>query len=196
MFTGIIEATGTVTSLKQTGGNLDIVVESPISHELKIDQSVSHNGVCLTVVEVSGNTHRVTAIDETLKKTNLGSLVVGDEINLERCMKADGRFDGHVVQGHVDQKGSCLSVTENDGSWVLQFSYTPMRENVVVEKGSICINGISLTAFDAQENTFKVAIIPYTWQHTNISGIKPGNAVNLEFDIIGKYVARMVQFKL
>lgn len=195
MFTGIIETIGKVVNLQHNAGNLDITVESPITSQLKIDQSISHNGVCLTVVEVKGNTHRVTAIDETLQKTNLDKLNTGDEINLERCMKIGDRLDGHIVQGHVDQTAECLSVVESDGSWVYQFKYKPSRENLVVEKGSICVNGISLTAFSAVGDSFKVAIIPYTYQHTNIKQVKPGSIVNLEFDVIGKYVARMMEFK-
>lgn len=192
MFTGIIECTGKVVELTQLQGNLDITVESAISAELKIDQSVSHNGVCLTVVETTGNTHRVTAIAETLAKTNLNDLQEGDEINLERCTRVGDRLDGHIVQGHVDQTGECISVTEENGSWWFTFRYTPNRDNIVVEKGSICINGISLTAFNAGENTFTVAIIPYTYEHTNIKSVKPGTRVNLEFDVIGKYVAALV----
>jgi riboflavin synthase len=196
MFTGIIEATGKVTELRRLGSNLDLLISSPISHELKIDQSVSHNGVCLTVVEVTTNWHRLTAIDETLKKTNLGTLRAGDEVNLERCMAIGARLDGHLVQGHVDQTAECLHVEEQNGSWLYTFQYAPNKDNLVVEKGSICINGISLTAFEAVKNTFKVAIIPYTYQHTNIKSVKKGSLVNLEFDIIGKYVARMMEFKL
>ena len=195
MFTGIIETLGKVVELNKNAGNLDLVISSPISLELKIDQSVAHNGVCLTVVEVTGNTHRVTAIDETLKKTNLGDLKVGDAVNLERCMKMDGRLDGHIVQGHVDQTGRCISVEDQGGSWLYQFKYAPSLNNLVVEKGSICINGISLTAFAAEGDTFKVAIIPYTYQHTNIHQVIKDTQVNLEFDIIGKYVARMMEFK-
>jgi riboflavin synthase len=195
MFTGIIETTGKVIELNKKSGNLDLVISSPISHELKIDQSVSHNGVCLTVVEVNASSHRVTAIDETLKKTNLAFLKTRDIVNLERCMKMVDRLDGHIVQGHVDQTGTCTLVEEQNGSWVYQFKYAPSRNNLVVEKGSICINGISLTAFEAMEDTFKVAIIPYTYEHTNICQVQKGSAVNLEFDVIGKYVARMLEFK-
>ncbi len=194
MFTGIIETLGKVVGLNKTAGNLDLIISSPISKELKIDQSVAHNGVCLTVVEVTDSTHRVTAIDETLKKTNLGFLQVGDAVNLERCMKIGDRLDGHIVQGHVDQTGQCLSVEEQDGSWLYQFKYAPSRNNLIVEKGSVCINGISLTAFAAEGATFKVAIIPYTFEHTNIHQVLKGSLVNLEFDVIGKYVARMMEF--
>ena len=195
MFTGIIETIGEVVELNKNSGNLDLIISSPISKELKIDQSISHNGVCLTVVEIKGDTHRVTAIDETLKKTNLNFLQKGDLVNLERCMKIGDRLDGHIVQGHVDQTAECMLVEEQDGSWVFQFKYQPSRNNLIVEKGSICVNGISLTAFAADGDTFKVAIIPYTYQHTNIHKIQKGSSVNLEFDVIGKYVARMMEFK-
>ncbi|MFN8322445.1 MAG: riboflavin synthase [Chitinophagales bacterium] len=196
MFTGIIETIGKVVDLKKQESNLDLVIASSFSKELKIDQSVAHNGVCLTVVDVNvAGWHRVTAIDETLQKTNLGSLQIGDEVNLERCMKMDGRLDGHIVQGHVDQTGECLAVTEQDGSWLFTFRYKPSKNNLVVEKGSICVNGTSLTAFNAVADLFTVAIIPYTYQHTNIHEVKAGSIVNLEFDIIGKYVARMAEFK-
>jgi riboflavin synthase len=194
MFTGIIETMGKVVGLSKHSGNLDLIISSPISHELKIDQSVSHNGVCLTVVEVKGDTHRVTAIDETLKKTNLQFLQTGDEVNLERCMKIGDRLDGHIVQGHVDQTASCIAVEEQNGSWLYQFRYAPSRNNLIVDKGSICVNGISLTAFDAVGDTFKVAIIPYTYQYTSIHQVTKGSLVNLEFDVIGKYVARMMEF--
>lgn len=194
MFTGIIEVTGRVAGLNRSEGNLDLVIESPISGELKIDQSVAHNGVCLTVVELLPGAHRVTAIDETLKKTAIGQLQINDEVNLERCMKAGDRLDGHIVQGHVDQTGVCLSVEEQNGSWLYTFRYKPAKNNLVVEKGSICVNGTSLTAFNADGDVFSVAIIPYTYQFTNIKHVKPGTVVNLEFDIIGKYVARMMEF--
>ncbi|MFM2306875.1 MAG: hypothetical protein RLZZ367_1544 [Bacteroidota bacterium] len=194
MFTGIIETLGNVVDLKRKDGNLELIVSSAITHELKIDQSVAHNGICLTVVELKDNWHRVTAIDETLKKTNLGNIAIGDEVNLERCMQMNGRLDGHIVQGHVDQTGECLSVEDQNGSWLYTFRYKPSVNNLVVEKGSICINGISLTAFNAVDDLFSVAIIPYTYQYTNIKSVKPGTLVNLEFDIIGKYVARMAAF--
>lgn len=192
MFTGIIEQTAKVVELIRGKGNLDLVVESVISAEMKIDQSVAHNGVCLTVTEVLGNTHRVTAIAETLAKTNLNDLQEGDELNLERCTKVGDRLDGHIVQGHVDQTGECMAVKEENGSWLFTFRYTPNRDNIVVEKGSICINGISLTAFNATDDTFTVAIIPYTYEHTNVKTIQPGTRVNLEFDVIGKYVAALL----
>ena len=193
MFTGIIESQGTLAAVETHKGNLDLWIASSISPELKIDQSVSHNGVCLTVVELKEGKHRVTAIEETLLKTNLGTIKAGDTVNLERCMPANGRFDGHIVQGHVDQTGECLNVKEQNGSWLFEFRYKPNPQNIIVEKGSICINGISLTAFDAVDDSFKVAIIPYTFENTNIRSVKPGTLVNLEFDIIGKYVARLLK---
>jgi len=192
MFTGIIEAPGIVTDIKQEGTNKHFVLTCPFTDELKIDQSLAHNGVCLTVVEIENEHYRVTAIDETLKKTNLNSLRVGDEVNLERCMPANGRFDGHVVQGHVDQIAQCLDVKNQDGSWLYTFEYDTGAGNITAEKGSICINGISLTVVNSQENQFTVAIIPYTYEHTNLKTIKPGDNVNLEFDIIGKYVAKLL----
>ena len=193
MFTGIIESLGKVSALENHKGNLELWIISPISSQLKIDQSVSHNGICLTVVELSEGKHRVTAIEETLLKTNLGNIQVGDSVNLERCMPANGRFDGHIVQGHVDQTGECLNVKEQNGSWLFEFRYKSNPQNIIVEKGSISINGISLTAFDAVDDRFKVAIIPYTFENTNIGSVKPGTLVNLEFDIIGKYVARLLK---
>ena len=195
MFTGIIETIGKVVALKSESGNLHITVASSISKELKVDQSVSHNGACLTVVQCNNETHTVTAISETLRKSNIGALKEGDEINLERCMVMNGRLDGHIVQGHVDQVGTCISVTEESGSWIYQFEYTPTTENLIVEKGSICVNGISLTAFDVFDDVFKVAIIPYTFDHTNLKHISAEKTVNLEFDVIGKYVARLVAMK-
>jgi riboflavin synthase len=193
MFTGIIETLGKVSALENHKGNLELWIASPLSSELKIDQSISHNGVCLTVVELQEGKHRVTAIGETLSKTNLNDLKVGDSVNLERCMPANGRFDGHIVQGHVDQTGECVSVKEQNGSWLFEFRYKPSPQNIVVDKGSICINGISLTAFDAVDDRFKVAIIPYTFGNTNIQSVTIGTPVNLEFDIIGKYVARLLK---
>lgn len=192
MFTGIIEAFGTVKSVKQEGGNKHFVIESPISNQLKIDQSVSHDGVCLTVVKVDADSHTVTAIDETLQKSNLGKLKQDDRINLERCMIANGRFDGHIVQGHVDQTGIVKSVKEADGSWLFDFEYDAASGNVTVEKGSICVNGVSLTCFNSMDNGFTVAIIPYTYEHTNFKSLNAGDTVNLEFDIVGKYVKRLL----
>ncbi len=193
MFTGIIEAFGTVKSVKQEGGNKHFSIESPISNQLRIDQSVSHDGVCLTVVKVDSDSHTVTAIDETLQKSNLGKLKAGDRINLERCMIANGRFDGHIVQGHVDQTGIVKSVKEADGSWLFDFEYDAASGNVTVEKGSICVNGVSLTCFNSTSSGFTVAIIPYTYEHTNFKLLKAGHTVNLEFDIVGKYVKRLLQ---
>lgn len=191
MFTGIIEALGVVKGLEREGSNLHLEVESAVSCELKIDQSISHNGVCLTVTKLDGDKHWVTAVDETLKKSNLGDVQVGDKLNLERCIVMNGRLDGHIVQGHVDGLGEVLSINEKDGSWVLTFRYDRNRERIVVEKGSICLNGVSLTVFDVQPDRFSVTIIPYTWEHTNLGALKVGDKVNLEFDIIGKYVAAL-----
>ena len=195
MFTGIIETLGEVVSLNQEKGNLHINISSSISSELKIDQSVAHNGVCLTVVAISENTHTVTAVEETLSKTNLGRLKPGDLINLERCMQMNGRLDGHIVQGHVDQTATCVDLNELGGSWIYTFEYDPSVGNITVEKGSICVNGISLTVVNSRDDSFSVAIIPYTFEHTNLQKIKPGDTVNLEFDIIGKYVARLFDRK-
>lgn len=192
MFTGIIESVGEVVRIVEEGTNKHFLFESNIGKELKIDQSVSHNGVCLTVTKVMANQHWVTAIDETLKKSNLGGLQVGDQVNLERCMLANGRFDGHIVQGHVDQIGICKSEKEVGGSWLFDFEYDPSLGNVTVEKGSISINGISLTCFNSTKNGFTVAIIPYTYQHTNFNQLKAGAYVNLEFDIVGKYIKRLL----
>ncbi len=192
MFTGIIEAFGTVKSIRQEGSNKHFLIESDISNQLKVDQSVSHDGVCLTVVQAEGNTHTVTAIDETLQKSNLGKLKPGDSINLERCMVANGRFDGHIVQGHVDQTGIVKSVTELNGSWLFTIEYDAAPGNVTVEKGSICVNGVSLTCFNSTDNGFTVAIIPYTYENTSFKSLKAGDSVNLEFDIIGKYVKRLL----
>ena len=193
MFTGIIEVLGIVKSIRQEGSNKHFIIESPISSQLKIDQSVSHDGVCLTVVEVDSSSHTVTAIDETLQKSNLGKLKQGDAINLERCMLANGRFDGHIVQGHVDQTGTVKSVKETNGSWLFDFEYDPSLGNITVEKGSVCVNGVSLTCFNAINNGFTVAIIPYTYEHTNFKARKAGDTVNLEFDIVGKYVKRLLE---
>ncbi|MFZ2905814.1 MAG: riboflavin synthase [Cyclobacteriaceae bacterium] len=192
MFTGIIEALGTVREIKPEGKNIHFAIESPFGHELKVDQSVSHNGVCLTVTKVEGNAHWVTAIDETLQKSNLGSLVKGNRVNLERCMVANGRFDGHIVQGHVDQTGVVKSIREEGGSWLFDFDYDPAGGNVTVEKGSICVNGVSLTCFNSTAHGFTVAIIPYTYLHTNFNTLRVGDTVNLEFDIVGKYVKKLI----
>jgi riboflavin synthase len=192
MFTGIIETLGKIADLKQDQGNLHITVESAIAHELKIDQSVAHNGVCLTVVAVADGLHVVTAIEETLNKTSLSHLKIGEPVNLERCMQMNARLDGHIVQGHVDQTAVCTAFKELDGSWEYTFEYDASTGNVTVEKGSICINGISLTVVNSHANSFSVAIIPYTYEHTNLHNVREGSVVNLEFDIIGKYVARLM----
>lgn len=191
MFTGIIETKGKLTKLEQEGTNIHFTFSSAITDQLKVDQSLAHNGVCLTVVNVDAETYTVTAIDETLKRTNLGNLKVGDEVNLERCMKADGRFDGHIVQGHVDQLGELVSVEEKNGSHLFTFKHDK-GENFTVDKGSITVNGVSLTAFDTSDTAFSVAVIPYTYEHTTFKHLRVGNKVNLEFDIIGKYVSRMM----
>jgi len=193
MFTGIIETLGKVVDLRQEQGNLHITMGSSISSELKIDQSVSHNGVCLTVVALADGKHTVTAIEETLNKTNLGQFKVGDLVNLERCMQMNARLDGHIVQGHVDQTAVCTGFKELGGSWEYTFEYDQAQGNVTVEKGSICVNGISLTVVNSKSNSFSVAIIPYTFEHTNLQQVRIGSTVNLEFDIIGKYVARLMQ---
>jgi riboflavin synthase len=190
MFTGIIEQTGVLKEVLQKGGNKSFLIESGISGDLKPEQSLCHNGVCLTVEKVDGSLYQVTAIEETLKKSNLGSLNPGDEINLERCLIMNGRIDGHIVQGHVDGTATCISVIAKDGSWEYEFEFDPKFASLVIEKGSICLNGISLTVFDATDRQFKVAIIPYTFEHTNIKHVVPGKPVNLEFDIIGKYILR------
>ncbi|ASV30281.1 riboflavin synthase [Maribacter cobaltidurans] len=193
MFTGIIETLGTVTQLETKGGNLDLTIQSSITSELQIDQSVAHNGVCLTVVGISGDAYTVTAISETLKKTNLGTLKVGDSVNLERAMIMGSRLDGHIVQGHVDQTGICTSVKEENGSWIFSFEYDHATGNPTIEKGSITIDGTSLTVVTSGKNTFDVAIIPYTYEHTRFNTYKAGTVVNLEFDVIGKYVAKLMQ---
>jgi riboflavin synthase len=190
MFTGIIEALGQVENLERKGSNLHLTIHSPISHELKIDQSLSHNGVCLTVVSLGDHHHVVTAVEETLKRSTLGTLQKGDLVNLERAMRADGRLDGHIVQGHVDTTASCTEVEERDGSWYYRFRYEPTEAHLLVDKGSICVNGVSLTVVEPTDSRFTVAIIPYTWEHTNFKTIKPGHSVNIEFDILGKYIAR------
>jgi riboflavin synthase len=192
MFTGIIETLGEITAIETEGSNVHFTISSAVSAELKIDQSVAHNGVCLTVVSLSDNKHQVTAIEETLQKTNLSSLKVGSKVNLERCMQMNARLDGHIVQGHVDQVAKCILVNELDGSWEYRFKYDPALGNVTVEKGSICVNGISLTVVNSATDEFSVFIIPYTFEHTNLHQVKAGDMVNLEFDIIGKYVARLM----
>jgi riboflavin synthase len=193
MFTGIIETIGKVVALEKEGANTRFKIESSIGRELKIDQSVSHSGVCLTVVGVQDRVHWVVAIDETLQKSNLGALQIGDKVNLERCMLNNGRFDGHIVQGHVDQTAVLKALKNANGSWLCTFEYDPSTGNVNVEKGSIAVNGVSLTCFDAKPSEFTVAIIPYTYENTDFNQLKIGNVVNLEFDVIGKYVKRLVQ---
>ncbi len=193
MFTGIIEELGEVTKLQREKDNLHITVRSSLSSELKIDQSLAHNGVCLTVVALGEGTHTITAIDETLEKSNLGELQVGSRVNLERATKIGSRLDGHIVQGHVDQTGTCTEVEELEGSWIYTIAYDPGYENITIEKGSITVNGVSLTVVGSKENSFSVAIIPYTHENTNFKQIRVGDTVNLEFDVIGKYVARLLQ---
>ncbi|MFX0556141.1 riboflavin synthase [Maribacter sp. CXY002] len=193
MFTGIIETLGKISSIEANGSNINFTIESNITPELKIDQSVSHNGVCLTVVGITGNNYTVTAIAETLKKTNLGQLKIGDVVNLERAMILGTRLDGHIVQGHVDQTGTCTAIKEENGSWLFSFTYDASTGNPTIEKGSITIDGTSLTVFNSGKNTFDVAIIPYTYEHTRFSTYKIGSIVNLEFDVIGKYVAKLMQ---
>ncbi|SRR6056297_1269819 len=192
MFTGIIETLGEVIGLDATATNLNITIRSNITPELKIDQSVAHNGVCLTVVAVEGDQYTVTAIDETLQKTNLNNLKIGDQVNLERAMILGSRLDGHIVQGHVDQTGTCTRVTEKDGSWFFSFTYDAAKGNPTIEKGSITIDGTSLTVVNSGVNSFQVAIIPYTYEHTRFNSYKEGTIVNLEFDVIGKYVAKLM----
>lgn len=188
MFCGIIEAKGFITSLKQEASNLHFEISASFVQELKVDQSIAHNGVCLTVIAVNSETYFVTAIAETLLKTNLGNLQQGDEVNLERCLMFNGRIDGHLVQGHVDQTATCTEIRNENGSWLFTFEYDNKTGNLTVEKGSVCINGVSLTVVNSSPGKFSVAIIPFTYQHTTFQNLKPGDTVNLEFDIIGKYV--------
>lgn len=191
MFTGIIETLGKVQEVKKEQDNIHITIESAMADELKIDQSVAHNGICLTVVAIKGNYYTVTAIGETIKKTNISNWKVGDSVNLERAMKLGDRLDGHIVQGHVDQTGTCVSAQETNGSWAYTFEYDSAMQNITIEKGSITVNGVSLTVVDSGENNFSVAIIPYTYEHTNFNSFIVGTKVNLEFDVIGKYVSRL-----
>jgi riboflavin synthase len=194
MFNGIIEEAARVVALKKELENLHITMECSFVKELKIDQSISHNGVCLTVVSKTPTSYTVTAIQETLIKSNLGQLKVGDKVNLERSAKLDGRLDGHLVQGHVDQTAVCKEVKESDGSWYFTFEYTPLQEDyITVEKGSVSVNGVSLTVVNSKKNSFQVAIIPFTYEVTNFHQIKPGTVVNIEFDIIGKYIAKIIK---
>jgi len=197
MFTGIIENVGEITSIVKDKSNIHIAIKSDIASELRIDQSVAHNGICLTVVDVNKdvNSYTVTAIDETLAKTNLKSLKIGDTINLERAMKLGDRLDGHIVQGHVDQIGECIGIKNENGSWLFTFEYDSSTQNITIEKGSITINGVSLTVVNSLQNQFSVAIIPYTFNHTNFGVLKINDTVNLEFDVIGKYVAKITALK-
>ena len=190
MFTGIIESLGKITNVNVDRGNIDFTIESDISRELKVDQSISHNGVCLTVTELSDNCHTVTAVKETLDKSSLKNFAVNDLVNLERAMKLGERLDGHLVQGHVDGVAKCTDVSVNDGSWIYKFEFNVANEMLLIEKGSVCINGVSLTVFDIEKNTFKVTIIPYTYENTSFKVLKVGDLVNIEFDMIGKYLAR------
>lgn len=192
MFTGIIESTGLVKEVITNGSNRTFWVVSALSPQLKIDQSVSHSGICLTVEEIKENCHRVTAIDETLQKTNIGDWKEGSLINLERCLQLNARIDGHLVQGHVDATATCTKRKEKKGSWEFEFEFNKKFAELVIEKGSICINGISLTAFNVKKKSFGVAIIPYTFEHTNIKKVQKGDSVNLEFDMIGKYLVRKI----
>lgn len=191
MFTGIIEAFGQVTLLEKEGKNLHLTLKSPLAKELKIDQSLAHNGVCLTVVDCNLESYTVTAIEETLQKTNLGLLKIGALVNLERAMKLGDRLDGHLVQGHVDLTAKCISQKRLEGSWLFRFSYDNKSPHITIEKGSITVNGVSLTVVDSNENKFSVAIIPYTFEHTNFKLLEEGNLVNLEFDMIGKYLTKL-----
>jgi riboflavin synthase len=193
MFTGIIETIGEVRRIEKEGSNVHFDVFADLTDELRIDQSVAHDGVCLTVVHIEDSLYRVTAVEETLLKTNLAEWFVGKKVNLERCMPANGRFDGHIVQGHVDQTAIVEKIEEKDGSWVFDFSYDASKGNITVEKGSITVNGTSLTCFNSKEGGFSVAIIPYTFEHTNFHQLQAGNQVNLEFDIIGKYTQRIIK---
>ncbi|MFD0963297.1 riboflavin synthase [Pseudofulvibacter geojedonensis] len=193
MFTGIIESLGKLTHIEKEGTNVHFTLTSDFTEELKIDQSVAHNGVCLTVVTIKDNSYTVTAIDETLQKTTLNNFKIGDEINLERGMKLGDRLDGHIVQGHVDQTGTCTHIKQEEGSWIFTFKYDESLNNITIEKGSITVNGTSLTVVNSKNNSFSVAIIPYTFENTIFKNLKIGNEVNLEFDVIGKYVSRLHQ---
>jgi riboflavin synthase len=195
MFTGIIETLGIIQDLKKENDNLHITLYSTITNELKIDQSVAHNGVCLTVVAINNDEYTVTAIRETIEKTNLGDWQIGDIVNLERAMKLGDRLDGHIVQGHVDQIAVCKSILEANGSWYFTFEYDGKLNNITIEKGSITVNGVSLTVVNSKTNEFSVAIIPYTYEHTNFSTFSKGTKINLEFDVVGKYVARLYALK-
>jgi riboflavin synthase len=193
MFTGIVEAMGSLIKKDAKGTNVEFWFTCPFTQELKVDQSLAHNGVCLTVVEILGDQYRVIAIDETLQKTNMGDVAIGQKVNLERCMAANARFDGHIVQGHVDLTGICTEIKDQQGSWEYRFSYPKSSGHVTVEKGSICVNGTSLTVVDSQDDSFTVCIIPYTYEHTIFHQLRIGDRVNLEFDILGKYIKKLMQ---
>ena len=195
MFTGIVESLGKITNISLEEGNVDFTIKSSISKELKIDQSVSHNGVCLTVVDVKNDTHTVTAVKETLDKSSLKNFNEGDSMNLERAMKLGERLDGHMVQGHVDGVAKCIEVNLNEGSWIYKFEFDKNWQSLLIEKGSVCINGVSLTVFGINDNTFCVTIIPYTFENTSFKELKPGDLVNIEFDMVGKYLSRFYQLK-
>jgi len=195
MFTGIIETLGVVQEIEKDKDNVHITIASTITNELKIDQSVAHNGICMTVVSVNKNLYTVTAIGETIKKTNLSYLKIGDSVNLERAMKLGDRLDGHIVQGHVDQVGTCIVAKETNGSWYFTFQYDDAIGNITIEKGSVTVNGVSLTVVDSRKNEFSVAIIPYTHEHTNFKSFEAGTKVNLEFDLIGKYISKLYSNK-
>tara|TARA_B110000967_G_C18541963_1_gene391083 strand:+ start:49 stop:636 length:588 start_codon:yes stop_codon:yes gene_type:complete len=195
MFTGIIESIGVVKSIRHDKSNINFSIISDLTSELKVDQSISHNGVCLTVVNLEKDSYTVTAIKETLDKTNLGKLKLGDQLNLERCLKVGDRLDGHFVQGHVDQIATCINVDNENGSWVFTFKYSPLNNNITIEKGSITVNGVSLTVVNSKESEFSVAIIPYTFDNTNFNRFKAGTLVNLEFDVFGKYITKLYSKK-
>ncbi|WP_396153359.1 riboflavin synthase [Flavobacterium sp.] len=195
MFTGIIETLGIISDIKKDQGNVHLTIQTNITNELKIDQSVAHNGVCLTVVEIFDNKHVVTAIQETINKTTLGLWKIGDKVNIERAMKLGDRLDGHIVQGHVDQTAVCTSIQEKSGSWEFTFEYDAQLNNITIEKGSITVNGTSLTVVNSAKNSFSVAIIPYTYEHTIFHTFEIGTKVNLEFDVVGKYIARMYELR-
>ena len=195
MFTGIIESTGTVEAIISSGTNKSFWISSPISNELKVDQSVSHNGICLTVEELKPGSHRITAIEETLLKTNGNSWIKGTTVNLERCMQLNGRLDGHIVQGHVDTTAVCTNIIKKDGSWEYRFAFDSKFAALMIEKGSVTVNGISLTVFDVTADAFTVAIIPYTFEHTNMQFLQQNESVNIEFDMIGKYVNRIMELR-
>ena len=196
MFTGIIEAQGILQSIYEEGQNRHLIFQCPFTKELKVDQSLSHNGVCLTVTKILGDNYDVVAIEETLKRTNLGSLRPGSKVNLERSMPANGRFDGHIVQGHIDQTADCRNIEERSGSWLFTFDYDAAHGHITVEKGSVTVNGVSLTVVDSLSGSFSVAVIPYTYQHTNFCLLKPGDKVNIEFDILGKYIKEYLKSNL